>query len=106
MTIGPNMHKYRSTYFPNLNGLRFLAALLVLIDHTEGLKLAFGLPNRSNWPFFYALGQLGVVLFFVLSGFLITWLLLAEERHTGGLSVKGISKNLYCDAMFYNKSLS
>lgn len=82
------IHKTNGIYFPNLNGLRFLAALLVLLDHIESLKSAFGLPNRSALPFFYALGKLGVVLFFVLSGFLITYLLMTEQQHTRTISIK------------------
>ena len=58
-------------YFPNLNGLRFLAALLVIIHHVEQLKGVFGLPNFFQNPFIQVIGKLGVILFFVLSGFLI-----------------------------------
>lgn len=71
----------RGVYFPNLNGLRFVAALAVIVHHSEQLKAMFGLP--SVWgrsPVVFMLGQLGVILFFVLSGFLITYLLLEEER--------------------------
>lgn len=36
---------------------------------------------------FYS-GNLGVRIFFVISGFIITWLLLQEEKSTGGVSLK------------------
>jgi peptidoglycan/LPS O-acetylase OafA/YrhL len=78
----------KTVFFPNLNGLRFIAALLVVIDHIESMKLCFLLPNRTEIPFFYALGKLGVVLFFVLSGFLITYLLMAEQQATRTISIK------------------
>jgi peptidoglycan/LPS O-acetylase OafA/YrhL len=78
----------RTVFFPNLNGVRFIAAMLVVIDHIESMKLCFLLPNRTKIPFFYALGKLGVVLFFVLSGFLITYLLLTEQQGTRTISIK------------------
>ncbi|MEI8376493.1 MAG: acyltransferase [Planctomycetota bacterium] len=78
------MGKTRSVYFPNLNGLRFIAALVVMIHHTEQGKLSLGLPSVFlTSPFIGVIGKLGVVLFFVLSGFLITYLLLEEESQTG-----------------------
>lgn len=67
-------------YFPNLNGIRFIAAFLVIIHHIEQIKLMFHLDNYWEVPFVRVIGKLGVVLFFVLSGFLITYLLLAEEQ--------------------------
>ena len=75
-------------YFPNLNGLRFTAALLVIIYHVEAFKYLMGFPNHHSNPFLYLIGELGVILFFVLSGFLITYLLLAEEKKTGTVSIK------------------
>ncbi|RMG83594.1 MAG: hypothetical protein D6707_00790 [Bacteroidetes bacterium] len=63
-------------YFPNLNGLRFIAAGMVIIHHIEQLKSIFGIENYWGVPFIRLVGKLGVVLFFVLSGFLITFLLL------------------------------
>lgn len=75
-------------YFPNLNGLRFIAALLVIIHHVEQLKSAFGLNSHWNNAFVEVIGKLGVILFFVLSGFLITYLLLAEEKKTGTINIK------------------
>lgn len=67
-------------YFPNLNGLRFIAAFLVIIHHIEQFKSIFKIDNYyKTIPFIGVIGKLGVVLFFVLSGFLITYLLLTEE---------------------------
>lgn len=75
-------------YFPNLNGLRFLAATLVIVHHIEQYKHIFNIPNLWSNPFIYQSGKLGVVLFFVLSGFLITYLLLNEKRNKGSISLK------------------
>jgi peptidoglycan/LPS O-acetylase OafA/YrhL len=76
-------------YFPSLNGLRFIAASLVIIYHIEQLKGSFGLPNcwRAN-PFIDQIGGLGVTLFFVLSGFLITYLLLTEQDRFKAIHLK------------------
>jgi peptidoglycan/LPS O-acetylase OafA/YrhL len=59
-------------YEPALDGLRGVAIALVVSWH------AFGWPVR---------GFLGVQLFFVLSGFLITTLLLQEWQRTGSISL-------------------
>ena len=76
-------------YFPNLNGVRFLAALVVIIHHVEMGKFWFGQPNIYDKSFVGGVfGQLGIIMFFVLSGFLITYLLLEEHRKTGTISIK------------------
>ena len=75
-------------YFPNLNGLRFVAALLVIVHHIEQIKYIYGLPNNFSSSFIQIIGELGVILFFVLSGFLITYLLLEEENRTQTIAVK------------------
>jgi len=59
----------RSAYRPFLDGLRAVAVLGVLVYHL----------NRDWLPG----GFLGVDIFFVLSGYLITMLLLNEQRETG-----------------------
>jgi peptidoglycan/LPS O-acetylase OafA/YrhL len=75
-------------YFPNLNGLRFIAALMVIIHHIEQFKSIYGLPNNFSSTTIQIFGELGVVLFFVLSGFLITYLLLEEESQTGTILIR------------------
>lgn len=76
-----------SIHFPGLNNLRFIAAMGVLIFHIELKKQLLG------FKFYYMhqlinLGDVSVTLFFVLSGFLITYLLLAERKQTGTVAVK------------------
>lgn len=78
----------RKIYFKNLNGLRFIAALMVIIHHVEQIKFYFGIDNFRHIPFIHMIGKQGVNLFFVLSGFLITFLLLSEESLTKRISIK------------------
>ncbi len=76
-------------YFPNLNGLRFIAAFLVIIHHIEQIKSFSKIENYwGSIPFVGIIGKLGVVLFFVLSGFLITYLLLTEEHSFKNISIR------------------
>jgi peptidoglycan/LPS O-acetylase OafA/YrhL len=63
-----------AAFFPALEGLRGVAALLVVFHHT-----------RSRWLWGWLEGWNGVTLFFVLSGFLITTLALREEDRLGAL---------------------
>lgn len=69
--------------------MRFFAALAVVITHVELLKGQYGKPNlwQSN-KLIFELGALGVVFFFVLSGFLITYLLLEEKTTTNTINIK------------------
>lgn len=78
----------RKIYFPGLNGLRFWAAFLVILHHVEQFKLWEHMPNLFKNNFFEAIGHQGVSLFFVLSGFLITYLLLAEYEKTHHIAIK------------------
>lgn len=71
-------------YFPGLNALRFMAAFSVVLAHIEQIKGWFGLPPAGfslDWAIMN--GDDAVTLFFALSGFLITYLLIAEQRRTG-----------------------
>jgi peptidoglycan/LPS O-acetylase OafA/YrhL len=80
-------------HFPGLNALRFVAAAMVIFHHTEQGKALYGMDTlwdgQSFWsPLCLHAGGLGVSFFFVLSGFLITYLLLAERRATGSICLK------------------
>lgn len=102
--------KQSKVYFPGLNGLRFFAAMAVVFTHVELMKrfLVFGshwidmsvkiekyplqsvLRKDISWlsPVIANAGPLGVVFFFVLSGFLITYLLFEEKKVLGDVSIK------------------
>jgi len=82
-----------SIYFPGLNSLRFFAASAVVFHHVEQYKSWKGQPNIWGTTgllgnFIDAIGHKAVSLFFVLSGFLITYLLLAEVAKTGTVSLR------------------
>jgi peptidoglycan/LPS O-acetylase OafA/YrhL len=84
-------------YFKGLDTLRAIAALVVVIGHIELQKSDNGIPNLINHPYIkLASGHVGVVLFFVLSGFLITYLLMKEKEKAGRISFK----NFYLRRIF------
>jgi len=68
-----------SERIPSLDGLRAISILLVLFSHLAGTG-GFPVSAAASNP--WALGSLGVTVFFVISGFLITGLLLEELRRT------------------------
>jgi peptidoglycan/LPS O-acetylase OafA/YrhL len=64
----------RLAYRPDLDGLRAIAVGLVILSHARLAVFANG-------------GDVGVTVFFVLSGWLITILLLAEREQTGRIDL-------------------
>lgn len=87
------MNRPDTIFFPGLNGLRAIAALAVVLSHITILLDEFNLNNHllgtlpNGNPRGLDLSDFGVSIFFALSGFLITFLLLAERQH-GGINVK------------------
>lgn len=78
-------------FFPNLDGLRFVSFFVVFIYHGH-LSIFSYLKDAE--PGVYGViefisrhGNLGVNFFFVLSGFLITYLLIKEKEFTGRIHV-------------------
>jgi len=83
------MNPRENTYFPQLDGIRTLAVLMVIVSHWY---------RGSDLPLLYYGGAMGVGLFFVLSGFLITHILLGQQARfqEGGSEVKSaILKTFY-----------
>lgn len=74
-----------SSRIPCLDGLRALSILLVLLGH---LRATRGFPSLPWVQLFGDVANLGVRCFFVISGFLITHLLLKEARRSGKVSLK------------------
>jgi peptidoglycan/LPS O-acetylase OafA/YrhL len=97
-------------FFPGINALRFFAASAVVFTHVELMKRFLGFSSHwidpaqrikttafaaiksreISWvsPIIANAGSLAVVFFFVLSGFLITYLLLEEQSQTKTVAVK------------------
>lgn len=75
---------------PGLDGLRAISILMVIIYHNEvALKPIFKSLNLpANIIDFLGNGHIGVVIFFVISGYLITTLLKRELERTNTISLK------------------
>jgi len=75
---GPSGSRSHVTHIPELDGLRGIAILLVIIVHARavGASIAPATALDRGLDFAYHLGWTGVDLFFVLSGFLITGILI------------------------------
>ena len=67
----------------SLDGLRAISILLVMLGHLSGTK-GFGTLDLGIGDY----ARLGVVVFFVISGFLITSLLISEHDANGSISLK------------------
>lgn len=81
----------KRVYFENLDGLRFLCFLSVFFFHSFYTD-STALKTSSTYHFvkigIFGNGNIGVNFFFVLSGFLITFLLLEEKKLKGQIKLK------------------
>lgn len=73
-------------YLKGLDGLRAFASFFVVLGHIELIKNE-RLNSTFNLPI-NRMGQFGLILFFVLSGFLITTLLIKEKTDSKKINLK------------------
>ena len=71
--VKSDAHSHRFEVIPSLDGIRAISVLIVVLGHS-GLEAL--VP-----------GGLGVTIFFFLSGYLITTLMLTEHERTGGINI-------------------
>ena len=74
VAVSDRAHISRVPYLPGLDGMRALAVVAVMVYHAN-----------SDW---LPGGFLGVEMFFVISGYLITLLLISERERTYGISLR------------------
>jgi len=87
-------------HFGSLDGLRCLSILAVIWHHTGGRAFPDSILLQH--------GPYGVSLFFVISGFLITTLLLREKRRTGDIGMKNfiVRRTLRIFPLYYTVLLA
>ena len=78
MSESPGVH------LKGLNGIRAIAAIAVVVSHILQFGRRAGLPYSTGID----LAGFGVSIFFSLSGFLITYLLLTEKDRFGTINIK------------------
>ena len=85
----------KKSYFEGLNTLKFFTALLVLLDHARQNLAQYKIYDYSQFTIFHK-GKFGVNFFFVLSGFLLTYLAIQEHKKFGNIDIK----NFYLRRIF------
>ena len=90
-----NTTESKPIFLSGLNGIRTIAALGVIISHINMSLPGFHITtislfgwNNGGKQKAWVLGEHGVTMFFVLSGFLITYLLLKEYQKTKTVKIK------------------
>jgi peptidoglycan/LPS O-acetylase OafA/YrhL len=91
MILATKTSAKKSVFFENMDSLRAIAALAVIFYH---MSLWFKFPEEIIYTYLKQLltfgrvgGSLGVTFFFVLSGFLITYLLFLERENNGKVDI-------------------
>jgi peptidoglycan/LPS O-acetylase OafA/YrhL len=96
----PEIRRVVSGHIPALDGLRGIAILLVLLHHFAWVPITMtGLPGVVLG--FTRIGWVGVELFFVLSGFLITGILVDSKPAENYLSTFYIRRALRILPLYY-----
>lgn len=82
-SLRPLHRPTKADHLPSLDGLRAISISLVLLGHLSGtrnfVRLDLGIGDYAH---------LGVIVFFVISGFLITRLMISELSENGRVSLK------------------
>lgn len=78
------LHTDQIQHFKGINGLRAFAALSVVVFHINHSLHLFGLPRGPELN----LAGFGVSIFFSISGFLITYLLIKEKSITANVNIR------------------
>lgn len=77
---------YPKTYFKNLDAPRFLSFLLIFLGHVI-FSPSFGIKDSSVHNFLNQHLIIGIDFYTILSGFLITWIILEEYHFTTKFSL-------------------
>ena len=88
-------------HMPSLDGLRAVSILMVLLGHLSGTRnfgsIDLGIGNYAH---------LGVTVFFVISGFLITSLLISEQRQRAESPSNSFISGEHCESCQRRISIS
>lgn len=95
-TLQPERFRHNRSHISALNGVRGLAVLLVLWAHLPAESTLASILRQVAQP-----GYLGVDIFFVLSGFLITRILLADRAEGRSLRNFIIRRSLRIFPIYY-----
>ena len=89
LTISPRVPQAKATLsrLPSLDGWRAVSILIVLASHWADYASGFPSKLKPVFGLFFD-GNLGVRFFFVISGFLITWLMILERENTGTVNLR------------------
>lgn len=88
--MGPTTSVNQAGRLREIDGWRAICALLVLFDHVGANQHAHLFSRVDGLiPLVDLWGQLGVKIFFVISGFVICRLLIVEEQRDGFVSLRG-----------------
>jgi peptidoglycan/LPS O-acetylase OafA/YrhL len=80
-----------TNWIPAIDGCRAVAALAVVVDHYQPWRDLSGVWPYTIWArtcSLFGFGALGVIFFFALSSFLLTFLSLREHQRTGSFSIR------------------
>jgi peptidoglycan/LPS O-acetylase OafA/YrhL len=75
-------------YLPELDGLRFFAFLAVFLSHVAAFSNGANEAKPAIIQIFNLVGRFGVDLFFALSAYLLTVLMIREKDRFGSLNVR------------------